>query len=301
MTRVSTYGQLNATLTSIMRLQSEVATATTQQASGLKSDTYQGIGADSQRLVNLEGQIARSMQYVQQGEIVAARTSTMYEAVGGMVDVLSSYQTLLSTAMSADQAESAALNTSAQSLMDSFADLANTRLSGRYLFSGNATDTAPVDLGSYPAQTYPSSTDTSYYQGDDSIATFKASDDKTITYGVTANGSAFEQAIRALSLGVNASEDPVDQDALTEAYDLVNAALDDLLVSQTKLSSAASAIDSELDMQTDIQVRLEAMTSDIKEVDVAEALSRMETLQTQLEASYSAVSRINGLNLFDYL
>jgi flagellin-like hook-associated protein FlgL len=89
---------------------------------------------------------------------------------------------------------------------------------------------------------------------------------------VTADEAGFEEAIRALSLGANASEDPVDQDALTEAYDLVNAALDDLLVTQTKLSAAASALDWEMDVQTDVQVRLEAMVSTIKEVDVAEAL-----------------------------
>lgn len=301
MTRVSTYGQLNATLTSIMRLQSEVASATTQQASGLKADTFQGIGADSQRLVNLEGQIARSQQYVQQGEIVSARVSTMYEAVGGMVDALSNYQTLLSTAMTANQAQAAALNDTTQGLMDTIVDLANTRLSGRYLFAGNATDTAPVDLTAYAAQSYPSAADTSYYLGDDAVAAFKAGDEKTITYGVTADEAGFEMALRALSLGVNASEDPVDQDALGEAYDLVNAALDALLVTQTKLSSTASTLDSEMDRQMDVQVRLEAMSSDVKEVDVAEALSRMETLQVQLEASYSAIARINGLNLLDYL
>jgi flagellin-like hook-associated protein FlgL len=30
-------------------------------------------------------------------------------------------------------------------------------------------------------------------------------------------------------------------------------------------------------------------------------LTRMETLQTQLEASYAAIAKINKMNLFDYL
>lgn len=301
MTRVSTYGQLNSTLATITRLQSDLATAQTQESSGLKSTTYQGVGSASQRLVNLDGQIARSMQYVQDGEIVSSRVSTMYSAVGNMIDVLGQYQSLLSTAMSGNSASTVALNDQAQTLMNNFVDQANTQLSGRYLFSGDKTDTAPVDLTNYPAQTYPSSADTSYYQGDDSLATFKASDDQTITYGVTADDSGFEEAIRAFSLGVNASEDPVDQDALNEAYGLVNSALDSLLVSQTKLSSASTSINSEMDVQTGLQVQLEAMTSNINEVDVAEATSRAEALQTQLEASYSAVARISKLNLFDYL
>ncbi|MCG8512061.1 MAG: flagellar biosynthesis protein FlgL [Rhodospirillales bacterium] len=301
MTRVSTYGQLDATLTAIMRQQSALAEAQAQSVHGQKSETYTGIGNNSQHLLNLENQIARSMQYVEQGGIVDSRIATMYDAVGSMVDSLASYQSLLSTALGGNEGEDMALNYQAQSLMDSFVDAANTRLSGRYLFAGDLTDTAPVDLGAYPAQTYPSTADESYYQGDDTVASFKASDNKTIIYGATADEAGFEQAIRALSLGVNASEDPLDEDAVLEAYDLVNSALDALLVTQTKLSAAASTLDSEMDIQTETQVRLEAVISDIEKVDLAEALSRAEALQTQLEASYSAISRINELKLSDYL
>ncbi len=225
----------------------------------------------------------------------------MYDAVTNMIDVLGNYQSLLSTAISGDMAEDAGLNNQTQSYLDTFTDLVNTRLSGRYLFAGDRTDTAPVDLGGYAAQSYPSAANTDYYQGDSTVASFKASDDKTITYGVTANQEAFEKAIRALSLGANASEDPADEDAMAEALDLVNEALDGLLATQTKLSAAATDLDWEMDVQMEAQVRLEAFISEIKEVDVAEAVTRMETLQTQLEASYAAISRINEMNLFDYL
>lgn len=300
MTRISTYGQMSTSLASILRVQSEAYKAQMQTSTGLKSETFQGIGTDTGRLLDLENQLARSLEYVNQGEIVSSRISMMYDAAGNMVDLLSEYQSLLSSAISGNSAD---LNYQSQLLLDSFADLANTRLSGRYLFAGDMTDTMPVNVEDppYAAQSYPSMANTDYYQGDNAAATFKASDSKTIDYGVTADEAGFEQAIRALSLGANASEDPVDEDALTEAYDLVNSAIDTLLVTQTKLSSASSAIDWELDVQIGMQVRLEALASDIQEVDVAEAMTRMETLQTQLEASYSAISRINEMNLLDFL
>ncbi len=301
MTRISTYGQLDASLATMMRLQADLAAATNQSAGGLKSESYQGVASDSKRLLDIDGEIARSLQYVQQGEVVASRVETMYDAVTSMVDVLGNYQSLLSTAMSGDMAESAGLNNQAQGYLDTLADLLNARSSGRYLFAGDRTDTAPVDLGAYAAQTYPSTASTDYYQGDDAVASFKCADSKTISYGVTAGEEGFEIAIRALSLGANASEDPADEDAMSEAYDLVNQALDALLVTQTKLSTAASGLEWEMDVQTDVQVRLEAFASDIREVDVAEAVTRMETLQTQLEASYAAISRINDTNLTDYL
>ena len=61
MNRISTYGQLNATLTSVMRQQSDMAVAQAQNATGLKSQSYQGLGADSARALNLEAQLARSL------------------------------------------------------------------------------------------------------------------------------------------------------------------------------------------------------------------------------------------------
>ena len=301
MTRISTYGQLNSTLANVMRLQTEFAEVTTQNANGLKSETYQGVASDSKRLLDIEGEITRSLQYVQQGEIVASRVETMYDAVTNMADILGKYQSLLSAAMSGDMAESAGLNDQAQGYLETFADLLNSRTAGRYLFAGDRTDTAPVDLGAYAAQSYPSGASTDYYQGDDTVASFKCADSKTISYGMTADEESFEMAIRALSLGANATENPADEDAIAEAYDLVNQALDALLVTQTKLSTSASELEWEMDVQTDVQVRLEAFASEIREVDVAEAVTRMETLQTQLEASYAAISRINDTNLTDYL
>jgi|GEM_PF-392935 len=303
MTRISTYGQMNATLTTVMRLQSEAAKAQNQTASGQKSENYQGLGSDTRQLVNLENQLAKSLEYTEQAETVAARVETMYSAVDNMIDVLTNFQTMLSSAMTASLAEDAGMNSESQGWLETFADLVNTQLDGRYLFGGNVTNTAPIDVGNppYTPQTYPSAANTDYYQGDSAIASFKASETLTISYGVTGNDSAVEEAIRALSLAANASENPLDEDAVQEAYDLATEALDGLGVILTKLSSIGSAIDSEIDIQTEVQLQLEAMASNIEEVDVAEALSRMEALQTQLEASYSAVSMINDMNLFDYL
>jgi flagellar hook-associated protein 3 FlgL len=303
MTRVSTYGQMSSTLATAMRLQSEVAKAQKQEGSGQKSENYQGLGSDTRQLLNLENQLARSLEYTDHAEIVSSRVETMYSSVGSMIDEMANLRKMLSSAITNGVAEDIAMNNQAAGILDTFADLANVQVDGRYLFAGNVTNTPPVNVGNppYAPQTYPSTANTDYYQGDSAIASFKISENRTIDYGVTANESAFEQAIRSLSLAANASENPLDKDAVQEAYDLATQALEGLAVVQTKLSSIGSAIDAEVDIQTEVQLQLEAMASNIEAVDVAEALSRMEALQTQLKASYHAVSILNDMNLFDYL
>ena len=111
------------------------------------------------------------------------------------------------------------------------------------MFSGARTTSAPVDIGSvtYAAATSPSTADTSYYQGDDEAASVRVSDSQTASYGVTANNTAFEQALRAMNLVANNS--PLSTDTLNEALDLAASAVDAVEVVQGKISNASSSVE----------------------------------------------------------
>ena len=301
MNRISTLGQTQHLTYAMLKLQSELSEANVQKASGIKTDSYAGLDSSASTLIALESAMTRSAAYVEQSEIVAARVETMYDAVDSMYSLLNEYQELLSTAMSAENAEGAALNASAAGTLEEIVSALNIEVDGRYLFGGSVTDSAPVNLDTYAAQTTPSAESTAYYQGDDDKASVRVSDTLSVEYGVTADQSAFEKAIRALSLGVNAEEDPQDTDALLEAYDLVGEAMDELLIIQTKLSADADTLEFEIDVQTDTQLRLDSMISDIEEVDLAEVVVRQEELKTQLEASYSVIASLSELSLSDYV
>jgi flagellar hook-associated protein 3 FlgL len=104
-----------------------------------------------------------------------------------------------------------------------------------------------------------------------------------------------------LNIAANASTDPIDSDALSEATSLINSALDGIGEQQTRMSSVHAQLESVIDMHTDFQLTAESMVSDLSEVDIAEAMVRLDTLSVQLEASYSAVAKVSDLSLFDYL
>ena len=301
MNRISTLGQTQHLTYTMLKLQSDLAEANIQKSSGIKSDSYVGLDSSASTLLALESAMKRSAAYVEQSEIVAARVETMYDTVGTIYSLLGQYQELLSEAMSADNAETAALNASAVGTLEEVVSALNLEVEGRYLFGGSVTDSAPVSLDSYATQTAPSTEDTAYYQGNDDKASVRVSDTLSVEYGVTADDSAFEKAIRALSLGANAEENPQDTEALLEAYDLVGEAMDELLIIQTKLSADADTLEFEIDVQTDTQLRLDSMISDIEKVDLAEVVVRQEELQTQLEASYSAIASLSELHLSDYI
>jgi flagellar hook-associated protein 3 FlgL len=301
MQRVSSYGNQSSLLCQMMRLESEMAEKQEQSATGLVSTDYADYGALSGNIVTMEAERAKSEEYVQNSEIVANRVDTSYSALDSMTELLAEFQVLLSSSMSNNGAEDNSLNASAAQVLENFSDLCNTQYNGQYLFAGTMTDTVPVDLSSYTAQTYPSTVSTDYYQGNDGSMEYKASNNKVIEYNQLASSEGIEKAIRAMSLAANCSEDPQDDDAIEEAYNLCNEAIDGILAMQTSVSLTASEIELSIDQEIDYQLYLDSVITDLTSVDTAQAISDLELLQTQLEASYAVNQQLSSMSLFEYL
>jgi flagellar hook-associated protein 3 FlgL len=295
---------MQQSLISQMRnVQTQLNTASEQSTTGIKSTNYAGVADQAYVLTSLSAEISQATSYADLAESIQSRVDVYYDSLSTMTDVLTDMLSDLSAAQSSGTNTVIGLNDSAQSALDTMATLLNTQYEGRYLYAGSATDTVPVTVDSttYGAITVPSSTDTSYYAGNDDVSSARVADGMTVDYGMTADMDMFEKALRALNIAANASTDPIDSDALSEATSLINSALDGIGEQQTRMSSVHAQLESVIDMHTDFQLTAESMVSDLSEVDIAEAMVRLDTLSVQLEASYSAVAKVSDLSLFDYL
>ena len=299
--RVATFALSNSMTDAALRTQAEIATRQIQTASGKISADYGGLGANSKKVIDLQVSVSRSSNYEQAASSADDRVQVMYSATGSIADLLSSFKTQLIAATSAAATDSTSLTSAAQGYMDDIASLLNTQYGGRYMFAGSQTETAPVDLSAYSNTTSATAADTSYYTGDGQIASAKVSDSQSISYGVTADNSAFEQAMRALSMIANATTSPVDSTTIASALDLTTSALDGVTGVQTQLSLKASQLESAVSTQQDYQSFASTLSSNLTDVDVAVVTAQISTYQTQLEASYSALSKILSLKLSDYL
>ncbi len=300
MERVASFSHQRQMISQALAVQSKVATAQIETATGLKSTDYKGIADDTRKLVTLEGELERAQQYIDNGEVVAGRIDTMYGAVSQIVDIASDARAWLSEGLS-DSGSVTSFNQQGQAALEEIAALLNTQQDGRYLFGGSQTAQPPVDLSSYPPATSPSAADYSYYQGDNQTAAYQATPDMTVDYGVGGNSPGFEKLMRAMNLAANAATNPVDNAALQEAYDLTTEALDDLLVVQTELSLAADRTEGAIDANLDFQLYSQAVIEDLKNVDVAAASAELSSYEAQLEAAYSVINTLNRLSLVKYL
>jgi flagellar hook-associated protein 3 FlgL len=297
--RVATFANSDRMLAASLKTQARMAELQMQQASGNVSTDYGGLGRSTKPLLDLEASLKTSQAYASAASEAASRVEVMYSTLSSITDLLTEFRGQITSMMSADSSDASiqTLISAAEGFRDELASLLNTTFEGRYLFSGDATTTAPVDLSGYGADADTASTD--YYRGNDGVTRVKIARDQTVAYGVTADNPAFEQAFRALSIIADAGT--VDTDLLQSSYDLIVTALDDTIAVQSKLSINASTLERSIERQSDYETYLSAMISELKDADVTKITVALTSYETQLQASYSAIAKVQSLNLLDYL
>ncbi|MAF68879.1 MAG: hypothetical protein CMH25_05990 [Micavibrio sp.] len=300
--RVSTFafsGRLNA---ENLRIQTELSKQQIKISTGKVGLTYADTGRATQRLLNVENDLARIESQNVVASNVSARIEAKFATLTNILDLAGNLQQKLAQGLSGSLLVPADVQNTASNAQGALESLLNVNLGGRYLFSGDLIDTPPVDITDpaiiVQAPPYPSIPDTAYYQGDNNLASAEISDGFSITYGVTADHPGFEKLFRAMNIAAN---NPADPASITEAFDLVKEAVTDIGYIQTDLASKASIIENQVVKNEDDANLFKSIISDISDTDLAATTVLLTQLQTQLEASYSNTGRLTRLKLFNFL
>lgn len=306
MTRIATLAQHNLMQSQIAQTQGKIQELQIQTSSGQKAQRYSGIASDSLRLLNLENDRARIDQYVNGNGTVNLRLQAMETSVSETFDLATQLKTLLVNAISGDNASILSLNATATDMMNEAERDLNVKIGDRYLFSGTATGTAPVDISdpafTAPPTSYPSNADTSYYQGNGTRLTTRVADNFDLTWGVTADEPGFEQLMRALHLVATSDNSSApDTNRLQEALNVVNQAIANIPTIRSRIGSAQKSIDQVNTSHQDSKLYMDQTISDIKGVDIPLAVTQLTNDQNILEASYMTVSRLSSLTLANFL
>jgi flagellar hook-associated protein 3 FlgL len=303
-TRVATAAQHDLMMTNIRALQSRVADTMIQASSGKVAQHYAGVAPDSKRLVGLEATDASLKQYVANNTLIDQRLQTMESNTSQLTDIATQLKSLLVQATSSGNAQNMGLDVKAQTLLDQVGSLLNVQVDGRYLFAGSATNTAPVDLSALaaPPSTYPSTADTTYYQGDNVTLSAKAGPNLDISYGVRADEPGYEELIRSLKLVSTAVLSPnPDITRLNEALSVVNSAIQDIPDITAKIGAARAGLTTANAAHSEAQQYVEQNITGISNVDVTDAITRLSADQTNLQASYATIAQLNNVSLLNYL
>ena len=302
---VSTLEQQNQMVQYLQQMQDKASTLETQISTGQQSQTYAGIAPQAAEVVDLTATQSLQQSYINTITTVNTKLQTMSLAMQNIASIASSFQNTLEN--DAYSTSGSSVQETAQQLLTELGSYLNTQDGSSYVFSGNQTSTPTYNPANLPN---PGSLSTNvaadYYGGDNGIAQATVDNNVTMQYGVTGNNPAFEQIVRVLNFFANDST-PLSQ---SNAADVAN-----VQQGQQMLANAAQSVQQlvattgqqEADLTQLSTAHQNAMTlantslSNIEQVDSATAITQLNTLQTQLEASYQTINVLQSLSLAKYL
>ena len=162
--------------------------------------------------------------------------------------------------------------------------------------STNVEDARPGDPGY-------DSTAPGYYEGDSTDLRVRIDPNATVSYGVTAAESGFENLFYSLYLVLNATvtSGNIDTDTLETALGLAIDAIEEIPDIRSEIGSDRLALEKMKNRHEDFIVFTNEAIDKIETVDVAAAVARMSIDQVQLEASYMLTARLSQLTLANFL
>jgi len=188
-----------------------------------------------------------------------------------------------------------------KALRSQLLSLGNTRDdSGNYLFSGTRVNTpafAEDNLGKVA------------YQGDQTQTRIPAGVERTVQF--TRSGTdVFSRVVRedgqsvgffeALDQMISATENDLTTGIQQGIGDLIQMH-DSLTLAQAQNGSDQAVVRSQLDVLAESGLRLKSTLSEIEDLDLAEAVTRMNKEMMAMEAAMGSFAKISGLSLFDYI
>lgn len=330
-----------ATLTAnAAAIRDRLNTATTQSTSGLVSQSYGGLGAAARTSLDLRPQIAHAAAWSANISAATGRLDVAQTALKRMADIADRFNADLQKVAGLNGQEVDGVAADARSALQEVAGLLNTRDGDVYVFAGQDTGTPPVAdaagiLGS-PFMTGVQSA-VSGLAANGAAATVATT--LAVTSPVTVSGAVPAVEVgpgERVATGVLASRNTL---ATSSGGSTTGSYVQDLLRSlatlgslssaqsgtaafaglvadtRTSLGGAITAMATETgalgDLQTGLVARqttlaatrtaLTAQVSSVEDVDMAATLTRLSTLQTQLQASYQVIAAMKGLSLASVL
>jgi flagellar hook-associated protein 3 FlgL len=295
--RISSFAQTSAMTAASLKVQAKLADQQNQTASGLKSQTYGGMAQSTASVLTLSNQSARLTADNTAASAAAAYVQASYSAVGEIADLATTVKTQLASMMSSSTTDAATTSQYAADWLADLQTLLNSQQGGVYLFSGQATDVAPVDF-SAAGYDPTAGADTTYYQGAAAGRTYSSSEGQKVGLSVSADASAFEQLARAIA---TVAANPTDSDAIASAYALAGTALTGIGTLQETVAIQASSLEATTNHNTAKIDAIDSLVSTMKGADLTQAAVLTTQYQTQLEALFSMISTLSSLSLTKYL
>ncbi|MDH3664512.1 MAG: flagellin [Alphaproteobacteria bacterium] len=296
--RIGDFAQSQRITAELLQTQTRTRIAQAQISSGKVSDRFQDIAADVERLIDVKLMIQQNQQFQDNITFTDKNLIAMESAVSGLFDVATRAQNLAIQRINDPNTTPGLIAPEFENLLDQAVAYLNDDIGGRYMFGGSQTARKPVELD--PAFTAFGTADATYYQGDDLVLSTRVDIGVEITTTMSADLEGFQEVIGGLRGLING--DLLDDDVVLEnSLGLIHDSLGKIADYQAELGIRQTQLDRVDQGHIDAEIYLENRVSEIEDVDITEAITRLAQDQIILESAMATVARMRQLNLVDYL
>jgi flagellar hook-associated protein 3 FlgL len=296
--RLGTLARSDRSQSFVQSIQGRAFGLQTQITSGYKAQHYSGIAEDAGRLVLLESDKNRIVQYQKSITQIGSRLGSMQVQLESLLDNAIQFRATLVNGLNNGNASFMALGQQAAQMLQQTANVLNTKDGETYLFAGHQTTTAPVDLTKMTGVADKLVVNEDYYQGDTAILSGRIDKDYNMEYGINANAPAFEQYIRSLRL---VQQNPTDQGKLSDALSLFDNVISGLNTHIADVGAKQRQLEVSASRHEDNKLVLASTISGIEDTDILDATSRLSKEETLLQAAYASITRLSRISLAQYL
>ena len=284
-------------LTAISQAQKSEEVAVQELASGKKVNTPSDDPSAAAAMVQNNDETERTDQYQQNISTVTTMLQTADSALSSIVTQVTNAISL--GVEGANGTESSAnqqtLAQNVQSIANEVLQMANTSISGNFVFAGTDTTQAPFTMDP--------TTSTVTYNGNSSTNSVPVGDGQNIDVNVPGNQlfqnsganifSSLQQLVSALQ-GGNTTD-------IGNATTQLQSSLDYLNQQRTFYSDTENQLNNQGTYLQQVTVNLQTQQNNLVGVDMSTAASDLTQSQTAYTAALSALGKVMSTNLLDYL
>lgn len=296
--RISTSQFQFESVARMLEQQAKLSVTQQQIATGRKILSPSDDPAGSARILDLNQVIAVNEQYQRNSDAAQSRLDAEESAVQGMQNLYQRARELavqgLSDSTGDDNRKQIAIEM--RQLLDEMTSLAGRKdANGEYIFSGFQGNQNPV--GDNGSGTYT-------YLGDQGVRQIQIGPSRKISAGdngfdvffniQNSSENAFSvlyNFAQSLSNGTQDASSLNDFDAVMNNFSNISA----------KIGARLNSIESQKGVNDNLVIQSESLLSSIEDLDLAEAVTKLNLQQVGLEAAQQSYIRVQGLSLFNYL
>ncbi len=300
--------------TDIVRKQNELAKVQTQISTGKRVNTPSDDPSQAAHIIKMQEAEKQLEQYQRNASSAESQLSLEESALTGTANILMNMRDLALRANNGatDDYTRAAHNAEVKLGLNELYDLANSRDSfGNYLFGGSNTQTSPFSAsspvtynGTDDAQQLSIGLGRKIQTGDSGMDTFmRVPDAAEATSG--GNQDLFTTVSRFIDALESSPSTPAEKEAMQQSINdtiaNLDSGLDHINTARARVGTRLNSIDNSREENSNIKLQIERTRSEFEDIDIAEAITSLQTQANSLEILQKTFSRIEGLSMFNYM